>query len=203
MKRILGSAVVVVLALFLIMAPVQTAKAAEAGPFYVGVFGAYVMPQDLEIESAEIGVDEAFMAGLKFGYIFPQAKWFAMELEYNHIFASELDKNDIEKETGFANVKSEASLNNLFLNFIFRYPVDKWVPYIGAGIGWSWLELSDDIDQSGDDWAWQALIGVDYQFAPNWSAGIGARYFSTNPDIEDADVEYTAWMVTLGVNYHF
>ena len=69
MKRIVGSAVVVLLALFLVMAPVQTAKAADAGP-YVGVFGGYVFPEDLEISGGpDIGVDNTWMAGAKFGYI--------------------------------------------------------------------------------------------------------------------------------------
>jgi opacity protein-like surface antigen len=192
MKRIAVSAVVVAFALFLVMAPVQTAKAADAGP-YVGVFGGYVFPEDLEISGGpDIGVDNTWMAGAKFGYICPQYKWFAAELEYNHIFESDLDNFD-----------AKASLDNIFLNFIFRYPVDKWVPYAGLGIGWSWLDLSNGDSESGDDWAWQVLVGVDYKFNPNWSAGIGGRYFQTEPEVGGTDVTYSAWLLTFGVNYHF
>ena len=63
-----------------------------ASPFYLGVFGGYVAPEDMTWTSkvtgasADLAMDESGMMGLKMGYILPQARALAFELEWNYMF---------------------------------------------------------------------------------------------------------------------
>jgi hypothetical protein len=82
-KRIYSVILVFCLATFLVFSAVSTAPAAQAGPFYVGVFGGYVMPNDLKVEdggSEDVSLKNSWTIGAKVGYILPQVKWLATEL---------------------------------------------------------------------------------------------------------------------------
>lgn len=198
MKKFAGSAVVLLLALFLVMAP--TAQAAPAGPYYFGIFGAYVMPDDLEVDSEDVSLDNSWALGAKFGYIFPGAKWFAMELEFAYLADQDIDESGVD---------GDFQANNLMANFIFRYPDGSIHPYAGFGLGWSWgsIEASapgfESVDESDNAFAWQLLLGVTFDITPNWSAELGYKYINCDYDFGDADSEATNHMFLLGINYHF
>ncbi|HOD36133.1 MAG TPA: porin family protein [Syntrophales bacterium] len=204
MKKFAGSAVVVLLAIFLVMAPVQTAKAAQAGPYYVGIFGGYVIPDDLELSGeldGDLSLDSSWALGAKFGYIFPGAKWFAMELEYTYLADQDVDESGLN---------GDFSANNLMANFVFRYPDGTIHPYAGFGLGWSWgnAEVSNlpgygSVDEDADDFAWQLFLGVNFEITPQWSADLSYKYFTCEYGFEGTDAEATNHMILLGINYHF
>ena len=81
MKRISRVLIVFSLAMFLLLTTVSIAPAVEAGPFYVGVFGGYVKPADMNFEiedgdaDIDIDLDDSWAVGAKIGYIFPHARW--------------------------------------------------------------------------------------------------------------------------------
>jgi len=156
MKRIGGILAVVLLALVFVLAPMGTAKADNQKGLYVGIFGGYLIPDDLKLEeggdSIEFDMDNSFMVGAKVGYIFPALPYLATELEFNYMG---------EQDGEFMNVTlGEVSLTNIFANLILRYPHEMFRPYIGAGIGWSWIDVSlNDIgravfENDQDDNAW-------------------------------------------------
>jgi len=207
MKKIGGILAVVLVAFVLVLAPMGTAKAVEAGPFYVGLFGGYVMPDDLEMdeegESWDVPLDDSWMIGAKFGYIFPQVKWLAAELEYTYLADMDVDEPEVD---------GDFNANNLMANLVFRYPEGKIHPYAGFGLGWSFgnieaqgqdEEVAWVFDEDDNAFAWQLLAGVNFEITPQWSADLGYKYFSCEYEFDNTDADAANHMIFVGVNYHF
>ena len=186
-----------------------------ASPFYFGIFGGYVAPEDMTWTStvtgasADLALDESGMMGLKFGYILPQARALAFELEWNYMFEQSIPPQVISgvRESG------DVYLNNFMVNLILRYPEGRIHPYIGGGIGASSMNIQNTesiggavvnvAEESATGFAWQFLAGINFELAPNLSADLAYRYFGTNPDFTVIDVDYRTHAVTLGLNFHF
>ncbi|MCU0583201.1 MAG: outer membrane beta-barrel protein [Syntrophales bacterium] len=169
----------------------------SASPFYVGIFGA-----------ADLALDESGMVGMKFGYILPQARALAIELEWNYMFEQDIPPQVI----GGVRESGDVALSNVLVNLILRYPEGKIHPYIGAGIGASSMNIRNTesvggtvyvAEETETGFAWQFLAGVNVELAPNLSADLAYRYFGTNPDFTVIDVDYRAHAVTFGLNFHF
>jgi opacity protein-like surface antigen len=185
-----------------------------SSPLYFGVFGGYVAPQDMTWTSkvtgvsADLALDSSGMMGLKMGYILPQARALAFELEWNYMFNQTIPSQVVSgvRESG------EVALNNFLVNVILRYPEGKIHPYIGGGIGASSMniqntEVSRNIvyvnDETATGFAWQFLAGINVDLAPNLSADLTYRYFGTNPGFSLIDVDYRTQAITFGINFHF
>ena len=220
MKRSWGSLGILLLALVFVLAPVGSAKADNQSGPYVGLFAGYVIPDDLEAEddagSQDFSIDNTYNLGIKAGYIIPQAPYLAVELEYNYMFAADVDNQTI----GDFNVTGDdVTVSALMANLILRYPGDWIRPYVGFGIGWAWIDVKltgtevgtgtpGSLDESDNAWAWQALVGVNFAFGKNWSADLSYRYFaaenfSISDSDGDTDVKYKNSTIILGINYHF
>ena len=183
-------------------------------PFYVGIFGGYVAPEDMTWTSsvtgasADLALDESGMVGVKFGYVLPQARALAIELEWNYMFEQDIPPQVI----GGVRESGDVALSNFLVNLILRYPEGKVHPYIGAGIGASSMNIRNTesvggivyvAEETETGFAWQLLAGVNVELAPNLSADLAYRYFGTNPDFTVIDVDYRAHAVTFGLNFHF
>ncbi len=184
-------------------------------PFYFGVFGGYVSPQDMTWDSnvtgasADLDLDDSGMIGFKIGYILPQARALAFEFEWNYMFEQSIPNQVISGVTESGDV----SLNNFLVNMILRYPEGKIHPYVGGGIGVSSMYIKNTesrggavvnvADESATGFAWQLLAGINFELAPNMSADLAYRYFGTNPSFTLIDVDYRAQAVTFGLNFHF
>lgn len=216
MKNRLKVALPVVLAAVIFLTGAGYAQSyGPASPFYFGVFGGYVAPQDMTWTSnvtgtsADLSLDSSGMMGLKMGYILPQARALAFELEWNYMFNQNIPPQVVSgvRESG------EVALNNFLVNVILRYPEGKIHPYIGGGIGASsmYIQNTESIggvvvtvaDEAATGFAWQFLAGVNVDLAPNLSADLTYRYFGTNPGFSLIDVDYRTQAVTLGLNFHF
>ncbi len=204
MNRTFSCVLVLVLSGILFFSSAPATMAAEAGPFYVGVFGGWVMPKDLEPEDGDdIALKDSWALGAKVGYIIPQVRWLAVELDYAY-----LAKQDVDEPGADGDFKA----SNLMVNLIFRYPEGTIRPYIGGGLGWSWgsfkaSSAAGSIDESDNALAWQLLAGVNFEITPQWSADLGYRYFSSKYTInsggDDVDVTAKNHMILIGVNFHF
>ena len=183
-------------------------------PFYVGIFGGYVAPEDMTWTSgvtgasADLALDESGMIGVKFGYILPQARALAIEVEWNYMFEQDIPPQVI----GGVRESGDVALSNFLVNLILRYPEGKVHPYIGAGIGASSMNIRNTesvggivyvAEETETGFAWQFLAGVNVELAPNLSADLAYRYFGTNPDFAVIDVDYRTHAVTFGLNFHF
>lgn len=186
-----------------------------ASPFYFGVFGGYVAPEDMTWDSnvtgasTDLSLDESGMIGFKMGYILPQARALALEFEWNYMFEQNIPPQVVSgvRESG------DVYLNNFMVNLILRYPEGRIHPYIGGGIGASSMNIQNTesiggvvvnvAEESATGFAWQFLAGINFELAPNLSADLAYRYFGTNPDFTVIDVDYRTHAVTLGINFHF
>jgi len=216
MKNRLKVALPVVLAAVIFLTGAGYAQSyGPARPLYFGVFGGYVAPQDMTWTSnvtgtsADLSLDSSGMIGFKMGYILPQARALAFELEWNYMF----DQNIPPQVVSGVRESGEVALNNFLVNVILRYPEGKIHPYIGGGIGASsmYIQNTESIggvvvnvaDESATGFAWQFLAGVNVDLAPNLSADLTYRYFGTNPGFSLIDVDYRTQAITFGLNFHF
>ncbi|MBI5163800.1 MAG: outer membrane beta-barrel protein [Magnetospirillum sp.] len=97
------------------------------------------------------------------------------------------------------------------LNGIYEFnQAGKWHPFLGAGIGWAFLD--SDFKGTGarnDDnqFAYQGIAGVGYDLTPNWALKAQYRYFATlDADVGTAtsgDADYQNHSVLLGFTYKF
>lgn len=216
MKNRLKVALPVVLAAVIFLTGAGYAQSyGPSSPLYFGVFGGYVSPQDMTWTSnvtgtsADLALDSSGMMGLKMGYILPQARALAFELEWNYMFDQTIPSQVVSgvRESG------EVALNNFLVNVILRYPQGKIHPYVGGGIGASsmYIQNTESIggavvnvaDETATGFAWQFLAGVNVDLAPNLSADLTYRYFGTNPGFSLIDVDYRTQAITFGLNFHF
>lgn len=212
MKRVPYFYVVIVLAaLFLLnFSPSVSAEeqtyttqkpAVVHNPFYGGIFGGWVIPDDVRFEyggdeKAKIQMDQSWTVGAKCGYILP-LQWLALELEYAYL-------ND--QDVADSKAEEYLQISNLMANLILRYPKGTIRPYIGAGAGWSWADFgaSKGKSESYDDFGWQALAGINVEVMPSLSVDFGYRYFSGSYEANNAtDVSIEDHNILLGLQYHF
>ena len=197
MKRICRRIVLVSLATFFLLATVSIAPAAEKGGFYAGVFGSFVMPDELDIEDGgeKVDLDDSFALGIKGGLIIPQNPWLAPELEYTYLGEQDFDNT---------NVDGNFSAHNFMANLLLRYPEGKIHPFVGVGIGISrgTVEIGS-WDEDDTAFAWQLMAGVNFELAPKISLDLAYKYFNSEYDIENVDVEAQNHIIQVGVNYHF
>ncbi len=207
-------AIVAITSMVLIMTAPAGNAFGQMRPFYGGAFGGYVIPQNMNWEDKSTGdnfdlhVDETGMIGFKLGYILPQARVFALELEYYHIF----EHNYGPGGNSFVIEAGDLYLDNFFFNLIIRYPRGRIHPYIGAGIGFSdtnsknietTARLSVLQEETVSSFAWQFLAGLNFEIAPGLSADLTYRYFGTDPHLEFVDLKYRASILSAGINFHF
>mgnify|MGYP000912757392 FL=1 len=180
---------------------------------YVGVFGGYTLSPDSSWKNDNTGaefdadVQEAWAVGMKFGYIPPQIKCVAFELEYFY------SNPDIDRTiVGASSFEGDIKFHSVLYNVMVRYPEGQFHPYLGGGIGFSYADASihatspagsASTSENDTGFAWQILAGIDVDLANNWSADIGYRYFRTDPKLGNISVEYKTSMITLGIKYKF
>ena len=232
MKKIISSAVIVFLAVFISLAPINTSVAAETGPLYVGVLGGYSFGSDLKyddppIPSYDLDIKDTLVLGAKFGYTMPFAKFFAVEFEYLYL-SPDIDRTVLESRgNDFTAMEGDLDLHNFMFNFILKYPEGRIHPFLGGGVGFSNVDFSrkettqisgitSTYSKSYDDtaFAWQLLAGVNFEINKHLSVDLTYRYFMTNSEYDDDDyddhhhhhrpeIEIKSSIATVGLNYHF
>ena len=112
----------------------------------------------------------------------------------------------------------DVSTTGLMVNGYYDFETNsKWTPYIGGGIGGANVSINNlsivGIQIADDDttvFAYQAKVGVAYEFSPAWEGTFGYRFFGT----EDADFVDSvgdpfstdgtqAHIVELGIRFRF
>jgi len=223
MKKIFSAVVALSLTAFLLFATVTVAAAKPTGPFYVGVFGAFVVPEDPELEGwgedRDLDFDDSWALGAKFGYILPQLPWMAVELEYTYLAEQDYDES-ISYYRGQVrdSLDGDFSAHNVMANFLFRYPQGKIHPFAGFGLGVSrgslnqnfkrkvngetWFSFNSDEDDTA--FASQFIAGVNFELIPNLSLDLLYKYFYCEYEFDDdAELESGNHLFQLGINFHF
>ncbi|MFI4963477.1 MAG: outer membrane protein [Legionellales bacterium] len=206
--------------------PFNTASA-QTG-CYFGVFGGYTLSPDASwhdnVFDADLDVQSTGAFGVKFGYTPPLIKFFSFEFEYSYL-NHDVDRTILATAgSDYAAIEGDIKFNNFMFNAIAKYPEGKIHPYLGAGLGASYVDVSVTSSSrlngvnysersSTDDtlFAWQILVGVDIDLTNNLSLDIGYRYFGAESQddhhddyyYDDPTLDYKTSMVTLGLKYRF
>jgi opacity protein-like surface antigen len=182
--------------------------------FYVGVTGAYVIPQTMTVSDPDNSanymdttLDNGYLFGIKGGWNTPFTKQIlALEMEYNYIFGTGFDNAKVIPDfmgEGPGTLDATISIHAFLFNAKARYPEGKIHPYAGFGIGWALFEVGDftaisaldpadritSSGKSGNAFCWQLLAGVDFDITPNLGVGVGYKYFATKPTVGDNNGE--------------
>ena len=119
---------------------------------YVAGMGAFVNPMDFSNITATTGAlppqplnDAAFdvgaMAGAKLGYHFSSIKWLGIETE--GLFTT-IQFADQDSSTNNLVGADDLEVTTWGFNAVFRYPGERFQPYIGGGLGLYFAELTLD-----------------------------------------------------------
>jgi opacity protein-like surface antigen len=190
--------------LVILSVPFIAAAAEKDMGIYIGLLGGWVIPSDMSTHLIEkgpgggsiydnVGLKDGWLAGAKVGYLVPATnRMLAVEFEYNHI------ENDFDSGKGYVHsgvtrsYDSKVKADAFMFNLIGRYPQGRIVPYVGGGIGYANVAIDDiKVTSAGRNtlnyssgsqgvFAYQILLGVDYDFTKNWFAGLGYKYFHAN-----------------------
>ncbi|MFO7570578.1 MAG: outer membrane beta-barrel protein [Smithellaceae bacterium] len=169
---------------------------------YIGLVGGSSLSDDIKTKidntqnpadsfSVDFGMKSGYLAGAKIGWQTSfTKKILAMELEYNHI------NNNMENWTAFDGYKldphipvdGKIQIDALFFNLLARYPDGPFHPYIGGGVGYSTVKVSDTTAHSGiimnigqgeqSSLAYQLTAGVDFDIAKHFTIGFGYKYIA-------------------------
>ena len=236
MRKLAGSVAVFLFAIAISVFPFNAASAQTGG--YVGVFGGYTFSSNASLRyydynydyNYDLNIKNTWLLGAKFGFTPPPLKYFSLEFEYSYLNPG-LDRA-VSTQTGTnytTTIEGDAKLNNFMFNAITKYPEGKIHPYFGAGLGFSYVDVSVSVtpasrsrgqyyggstSKSHTVFAWQVLAGMEIDFSDNWSVDIGYRYFATEPgsqsnheyhgyDYYNSHLDYKTSMVTLGLKYRF
>ena len=237
MKKVSGFFVVVFVIAVSIF-PINTASA-QSG-FYFTVFGGYTFSPSTSLQyddyyynynyhyERDIDIKETWAVGAKFGYTPPPLKFMSFELEYFYL-NPDLDRTELTSVgADFISLEGDAKFHNFMFNAILKYPEGRFHPYIGGGLGLSYMDVSlstaaptrsgdvyygRSVSNSDTVFAWQLLAGLEIDLTNNLSLDFGYRYFGTEPGSDDHDnydyenynthLDYKTSMVTLGFKFKF
>jgi opacity protein-like surface antigen len=117
--------------------------------------------------------------------------------------------------------KTDADTYSLMFSLFFE-PIHykKWTPYVGAGVGSTWIDIktNDTVVRGSDketNFAWQAEAGIQYELTKHFVLRLGYRYINMGRlDIPLITISFptpaghlkgdlTAHDVVLGLRYRF
>jgi len=233
MKKTANYIFIISLIVFFVVHPLHSVSAQTGG--YVGVWGGYtIAPEastydnnddwDHYYHDFDLDMNETWAVGVKIGYTHPQLRFLAMEFEYSYL-NPDINRSVVDRYgSDYATVTGDIKFNNFMFNIIAKYPHGVIHPYIGAGLGFSYIDITATANEYSDtttsasigkdytSFSWQILTGAEIDLAPNLSVDIGYRYFGTelkfNNDInfdygDSHDCYYTTNMLTAGLKLLF
>ena len=235
MKKSVNYALVFSLAILFAIYPFQSASAQAGG--YIGIWGGYTISpyagsgdyndddhyNHWDYNNYDLNIDETYVLGVKVGFVHPQLKFLAFEFEYSYL------NPDIKRTTLYGyesdfSVEGDIKLHNFMFNVIAKYPIGIVHPYVGAGIGLSYSDMSAKAAEIGDStsavsigdnysaFAWQLLTGVEIDLAKNLALDIGYHYFATQLKFNDnmeysygysRDIDFDTSIITMGLKFLF
>jgi opacity protein-like surface antigen len=126
--------------------------------------------------------------------------------------AATIGKSEIEIEVGDQSEDTKITTYDAILNTYYDLPVDLGsivsaslpmiTPYVGAGVGWTYLDFDEGEGDGGV--VAQGAGGLGIRLSPHWTLDTGYRYFYL-PRIESegTDNEVSAHSAEIKVRYRF
>jgi OOP family OmpA-OmpF porin len=188
--------------------------------FYVGAALGANMPSDASLTGVGIMNDTRYetapLGTISIGYAYGSG--LRAELEAG------LRRNDVDRVSGTGAsggsgaIRSYGAMLNVLFDIDTGTPV---TPYVGAGLGWAFLEAQDvrslnggrAMDGTDNRFAYQGILGLSYGLSTDVTLTLDYRYFATLDPRFDAratggtatavDGAYAAHAVMMGLRYQF
>jgi len=205
-------------AMLLSLPAICSAEQPKAGPYVSGFIGVSI-PRDSSVTTDDYNTPATYQDEVEFdpginiggtgGYDFGYFR-FEGEISYrNSEISSITDQNGVKYRRADGNLGVAAFMTNAFFDL---HNASRVTPYLGGGIGFATLQLSDTYgtDQTsarwrlydeGDDtvFAYQVGAGVDIAINRRFSLDLGYRYFGTDTAKINED---SAWVNSLKFESH-
>ncbi len=167
-------------------------------------------PEEAELSRTKAN-KELFGTHIAYGV---QAGYVRGELELNN--SRDIKRNfydvdfsedgEAEADTTHFRLYKHSVMANAYFDYLTCTP---WTPYIGAGIGSSYLKVQGGETKSVYNLAWQVMAGVTYDLTSHWTVDAGYRYADLGRirknlgDGEVAKLTARDHEIMLGVRYTF
>jgi opacity protein-like surface antigen len=155
---------------------------------------------------ADISYDTGYTLGAAVGWQATPNVGLEFEYAYRQVDYSGRAKDSIGDRIDIdGKAKNSALMVNALYSFTLENP--QVVPYVGAGIGAAQLDM--DGDKSTWNFAYQAIAGVGYEVAPQWTLYGEGRWFGTTeskvwPEKGLAtDLSFGTFDLLIGAKYAF
>jgi opacity protein-like surface antigen len=164
------------------------AQAVGQGPWYVTAGVGATFYDDMVFSGAvagDISMGTGYSGNVAVGRFMDDKR--VLRLEFEGIYSQASINNSAGFKTG-----GDLSNGSVMFNFIYNIHTgtnSPWVPYIGGGLGYSYVTVSDLTDTAtgtvlvdGSDgvFAYQFRAGVAYKFSPDWALTMAYRYIATD-----------------------
>lgn len=153
----------------------------------------------------DIDYDTGYTLGLAAGFSPMPNIGLEFEYAYRHVDYDGSIRIDDARGSGDGTAKVNALMVNAVYNFTLQNP--QVVPYVGAGIGAAQLDYEGDT--STWNFAYQAMAGVGYEVAPQWTIYGEGRWFATSDtkvwlgDGLATDLSFGTFDLLIGAKYAF
>ncbi len=172
---------------------------------FAGLGASFLSEGDAEVKSLGLKDTESYNAGLlaTAGVGYKTGDGFRLEAEYAYRGNKRSDRPNFIATTGDGEeiYRSSSIMGNIIYEFNRK---ERLRPYIGAGVGYTFLKHVDDHDSG---FAYQGILGGLYRFTDDIELGLAYKYFSTfktpemsvkaTPSNVDVEYPYSAHSVEL------
>jgi outer membrane protein W len=173
-----------------LMLAAASGHAQSADKFYLDADAGRALQQDVSIKNnsdlgsgGNVRFDTGFRAGVDFGYNFNDS--FAAQLETG-VIRNTINQFGVQQLSTFG-AKAELDEIPLLVNFIYKFPVGNFKPYVGVGVGGvAGIFDSSNIPLSGGNYndtdftfACQAEAGFKYSLSEHISLGLAYKFMGT------------------------
>lgn len=195
----------------LLIGSAVTAQAEEGGRFYVAGYLGFNLFEDsgfsLNGVRGDVELDDDISFGGALG--FKLGSQVRVEAELNR---TSTDLGSLRSNVGTLNVAGDLDVTTLMLNGYYDFGVDWPIqPFVSAGAGIGYFDGSArnaavPFSTSGDDYGlvYQLGAGLRYRFNDTLALTGGYRYVgSSDVNIGNADIDYSAHELRMGLSYAF
>lgn len=182
--------------------------------WYSSAFGGYtylpgnINATNLGLNRSNASYQSGFDAGGSLGFKSNPMRYEG-ELTYLKANINHFDINGIRQQPSSGYTNAALGLANVYYDFPgITLSIQ---PYLGAGIGYAWIQSKLDstgpfgitnFSNTNSVFAYQATGGLTYNFAENYALSLGYRYVGTT-NISEMGQMFQAHMANVGAVYRF
>jgi opacity protein-like surface antigen len=193
-----------------------SAQSFDPATVYVKGFGGATWPsgddEGIRFQGSNVGrVDLDYDTGYTLGLAAGFSPMPNIGLEFEYAYRNvDYDGSARLDGIGRGDIDGTAKVNALMVNAVYNFTGlanPQVVPYVGAGIGAAQLDYEGDT--STWNFAYQAMAGVGYEVAPQWTIYGEGRWFATSDtkvwlgDGLATDLSFGTFDLLIGAKYAF